>query len=264
MPVQKVADAFDQISPVYDATREPLSPATVDSIAAQLKARGIRTILEVGVGTGRIAHPLTERGFEVTGVDASRRMLSVARSKGLMRLIQGDALRLPFGDRAFDTTLFVHVLHLLDDAPAAMDEGVRVSRLGVTGLVHPGRPDRPDSLEGTDRDPRRIVYRYLAEAGYPVPDRGGGPRTRERALLARLPPDQLVVVNDQEVTEPLAKRIDMLERRGSRHTLSVPPEVLRKAAAAARAEIGDRTITYRRVEALATWSKGPYRTTGPA
>jgi ubiquinone/menaquinone biosynthesis C-methylase UbiE len=264
VPIQEVADAFDQISLVYDATRDPLSPATVDSMAAQLKARGIRTILEVGVGTGRIAQPLAQRGFEVTGVDASRRMLAVARSKGLVRLVQGDALRLPFGDRAFDTTLFVHVLHLLDDAPSALDEGVRVGRLGATGLVHPAWPDHPDPVEGTDRDPRRIVYRYLAREGYPVPDRGGGPRTRERALLARLPPDSLVVVSDREVTEPLARRIDMLERRGSRHTLSVPPDVLQRAAAAARAEVGDRTMTYRRVEALANWSKGPYRTAGPA
>lgn len=259
----EVAAAFDQISVVYDETRDPLSPKTVEGIAAELRQRAIRSILEVGVGTGRVALPLAEQGFEVTGVDASRRMLAVGRSKGLSRLVRGDAYRLPFGDRTFDTVLFVHVLHLLENAPVAMDEGIRVGRSGVTALVHPARPDRPDPLEGSDRDPREIVYRYLAQEGYPLPPHHGGPRTRERALLRQWPPDQLVVVNDQEVTEPLAKRIHMLERRGSRHTLTVPPDVLRRAAAAARAEIGDQTLTYRRVEALATWSNGPYRVPQP-
>jgi transglutaminase-like putative cysteine protease len=86
---------------------------------------------------------------------------------------------------------------------------------------------------------------------------------RERRLLAELPPDDLIVLSDQEVTERLSKRLDMLERRGSRHTLSIPPAVLHRAAEAARAEIGDRTVTYRRIEALATWVRDPDRIEGP-
>ncbi len=38
-------------------------------------------VLEIGVGTGRIAIPAAERGVEVVGIDASREMLAVAEQK---------------------------------------------------------------------------------------------------------------------------------------------------------------------------------------
>ncbi len=264
MTVYEAVAAFDQISPVYDATREPLDAATLDAIADRLRERGVRSILEVGVGTGRIAGPLSERGFDVTGIDASRAMLGVARAKGLPRLVQGDAYRLPFPDRAFDTAIFVHVLHLLDLAPAALAEAERVGRFGAVALVHPPRTGPRETGPGMPNDARRVIFRYLAREGYPIREdaRSGGPPTRERRLLEQIPPNELVIVSDREVTEPLAKRLEMFERRASRQTLRVPPEVMHRAAEAARAEIGDRTVTFRRVEALATW-RSP-RTPGAA
>jgi SAM-dependent methyltransferase len=53
-------------------------PGEVDFLAAL--ARGGRT-LELGVGSGRVAIPLAERGVEVVGVDASERMLALVREK---------------------------------------------------------------------------------------------------------------------------------------------------------------------------------------
>lgn len=258
MPTRAVAQAFDQISPVYDSTRDQLDAGTLETIATRLREKGVRSILEVGVGTGRVALPLVRRGFEVTGIDVSSGMLAVARSKGLSRLVRGSAYRLPFRDREFDTALFVHVLHLLDDVPTALNESSRVARLGAMGLVHPETPHSPEPAEGADQTPRRIFFEQLAKEGYPPRGRGGGPRAKERELLRDLPPESLEVVSDREVTEPLARRLDMFEHRASRHTLDIPPDVLRRAAAAARAALGDRTVTYRRVEALATWSRAPY------
>ncbi len=261
--LKEVVGAFDQISGVYDATRDPLDALTINALAERLRAGGISRILEVGVGTGRIAVPLTARGFEMTGVDASRRMLAIARGKRLPRLVRGNAYRLPFADGTFDGALFVHVLHLLERAPAALTEAIRVGRGGALALVHPPGDRRRSGPEGGGHDPRRLVYRYLAQEGFPVPERDGGPRTRERTLLTELPPDELVVLSDQEVTEPLQRRLDMIERRASRHTLNVPPDVLRRAVVHARGEIGDRTITYRRVEALATWRRVPSSPSSP-
>ncbi len=258
MATKEVAQQFDQISAVYDETRDPLDPDTLDAIAERFPRSGIGRLLEVGVGTGRISRPLLDRGFDMTGVDASVGMLAVARRKGLPRLVRGSAYRLPFRDRTFDATLFVHVLHLLERVPDALNQGVRVSTHGVMALVHPGRP-KEEGAEAGRKDPRRLLAEYLEQEGYPARGGTGGPRVRERKLLEQFPPDELVVVADREVTEPLARRLNMLERRGSRHTLDIPPEVLRRAAEAVRAEVGDQTVTYRRVEAIATWSGGPYR-----
>ena len=250
--VGEVPKAFDSIAPAYDATRDPLEGPTIEAMARLLRDGAVRTILEVGVGTGRIAVPLTAFGFEVTGVDASRGMLAQARTKNLRRLVRGSAYRLPFPDGAFDAALMVHVLHLLDQPLTALAEATRAGRTGAWALVHPptGGPRRSQS----ENEPRRMVYRILAEQGYPVPPRGSGPPEKERAVLRQYPPDQLTVVSDREVTEPLAKRLDMIALGASRHTLHVPKDVLRKAVDTARAQVGERTYKYRRIEALARWS----------
>jgi SAM-dependent methyltransferase len=257
MPGKDVPKAFDEISAVYDETREPLEASTLDRVTQELRARGIGSLVEVGVGTGRVALPLIQRGLEVTGLDASAGMLAWARGKRIDRLVRGSAYALPFAERAFDAALFVHVLHLLEDPAAALREACRVTRHGALAIVRPPTDGRSERFEGSPFDPRRMVYDLLAKEGYPVPARRGGPRAREARLLRSLPPDRLEVMGDREVTEPLARRLDMLARRGSRHVLHIPADVLKRATDEARARLGDRTVTYRRVEALATWTHVP-------
>ena len=56
--------------------------ACVDAIVALSGGRnGGGNILELGVGTGRLAIPLTELGMRVTGVDSSAAMLERLRTK---------------------------------------------------------------------------------------------------------------------------------------------------------------------------------------
>lgn len=107
----------------YDATRAIPGggeAAVPGLLAVRLRALGVRRLLEVGVGTGRFAVPLAERGIRVAGLDRSPEMLAVLRGKpGGARLpvVRADATALPFR-RAFDAVLFSHFLHLLDDRPA--------------------------------------------------------------------------------------------------------------------------------------------------
>lgn len=63
-------------------------------------------MLELGVGTGRLAIPLAERGLQVWGVDASAAMLDRLAAKpggALVTGVQGDlaSMRLPAGAPAF-------------------------------------------------------------------------------------------------------------------------------------------------------------------
>ena len=252
MPTRDVAAQFDQISAVYDETRDPLDPDTVDRLSDALRASGVRSILEVGVGTGRVARPLLDRGFEVTGLDASAGMMERARAKGVDRLVRGSGYRLPFEDGAFDATLFVHVLHVLDDPGAAIREATRVGRRGAFALVHPRSEEAADGGR-REEEPRRIVRQILEEQGFPMTPRSS-PWVKERDLLTQLPPDSLRVVREADVTETLRSRLDRLARRGQRRLLAVPPEVLARAIAIARDRVGERTVTYHRVEALAEWS----------
>jgi SAM-dependent methyltransferase len=61
-------------------------------------------VLELGVGTGRLAIPLAERGLAVTGVDASATMLEHLAAKpggGQVAAVLGDMADPPVGDAAF-------------------------------------------------------------------------------------------------------------------------------------------------------------------
>jgi ubiquinone/menaquinone biosynthesis C-methylase UbiE len=251
MPTREVAAEFDQISLVYDETRDPLDGSTIDGLAAELRQAGAISLLEVGVGTGRVAKPLLDRGVTLLGIDASKGMLAKAREKGLTRLVRGSGYHLPFRDDAFDATLFVHVLHLLDDPEAAVHEAVRVSRVGAYALVHP-RTLGAETPTRREDEPRNLIRQILVEQGYPIAPRSS-PWTKERDFLTRFPPDSVHVVSEKDVTESLSSRLDRLAKRGHRNLLKIPPEALRHAIEVARERVGDRTVTYHRVEALATW-----------
>ena len=262
MPTKEVAAQFDQISPVYDETRDPLDPATMEGLVGAFRSAGVATVLEVGVGTGRIARPLLDEGLRLTGIDASWGMLGQSRRKGIERLVRGSAYHLPFEDRAFDAVLFVHVLHLLEDAPAALREAARASRVAAFALVHPRSRRAPDD-GGREDTPRRILRDVLVQQGFEMPARSG-PAGQERALLERAPPDRLDVLSDREVTVPLQSAVDRLAKRGHRYLLHVPPEALARAIEITRERVGDRTVTYRTVEALARWDAGRTLADAPA
>ncbi|MGA8710747.1 MAG: class I SAM-dependent methyltransferase [Thermoplasmata archaeon] len=251
MASAKVSRDFDTLASVYDETRRPLDPSTIQNLHGFLREHRWNELLEIGVGTGRVARPLVELGVRVVGVDASRGMLARAAAKHLPYLVRGTAYRLPFTEGSFDAALFVHVLHILDPPERGLREAARVSRGGVLAVLDLSPPNGPPE-HSVDEEPRRIIREILAEAGYPDLVREG-PRAKEREILRAHPPKELRVLSDRDVTEPLSKRIDVVEKRGYRRLLRVPPDVLSKAVAAARERVGSRTVTYRRTEAVAWW-----------
>ncbi len=71
----------DKIADIYDQHVEEMGvddPATVATLA---EYAGGGRVLELGVGTGRVAIPLAHRGIEVHGVDVSQAMLDRLKAK---------------------------------------------------------------------------------------------------------------------------------------------------------------------------------------
>lgn len=84
-----IADVYDEWYPMDDEAE-----AAVEFLA-EMSAGG--PVLELGVGTGKLAIPLAERGLEVHGVDASPAMIERLRAKP-----GGDRVAAFVGDMAND------------------------------------------------------------------------------------------------------------------------------------------------------------------
>jgi ubiquinone/menaquinone biosynthesis C-methylase UbiE len=133
--------SFDHAAEFYDETRG--FPSGQETKIAQLIAEtgGLdmaSRVLEIGVGTGRIALPLAQRVGLVTGVDISSAMMQRLRSKpGGSRVltVQASADALPFPAGEFDCAVAVHVFHLIPTWQQVIAELIRALRPGAR-LVH--------------------------------------------------------------------------------------------------------------------------------
>jgi SAM-dependent methyltransferase len=103
-----IADIYDQMHSVWEPT------PTVNTVAEL--ARG-GDVLELGVGTGRVALPLARTGLRVVGVDISTGMLDRLRDKdpdGIVEAVHGDFTDLPV-DGTFQVVFVVNSLLQLAD-----------------------------------------------------------------------------------------------------------------------------------------------------
>jgi ubiquinone/menaquinone biosynthesis C-methylase UbiE len=132
---------FDRAVEYYDATRG--FPAGEERpIAAMIAQVGCFSassrVLEIGVGTGRIALPLSPLTGGYYGIDISRPMMQRLKAKQngeAVYVTEGDATRLPFPDSRFDSAVVVHVFHLIPGWRDALKELARVLRSGAP-LIH--------------------------------------------------------------------------------------------------------------------------------
>lgn len=191
---------FDRAAAVYDATRgyspdvaEQIGAAIIEAASAQSETR----FLEVGVGTGRIAWPIAQRGYDYTGVDISEKMQDQLRAKVQLlqqeaagasapalrlQLVTADMTALPFPNASFDVVVAVHVFHLVSAWKQALDEVLRVLKPGGFFLhcwdEYTGKDEHPlqerwaecvrevGGEVGTLGAPRRSSVRnYLSECG---------------------------------------------------------------------------------------------------
>lgn len=148
--------SFDRVSDIYDATRglpPEVSAQVTEYILNLVSATPETKFLEVGIGTGRIALPIVQRGFDYTGADISDNMLNELRRKleganHRLTLLNADATNLPFEDDSFDVVLTVHVLHLIPNWKQALAEIRRVLKPNGLYLYSHGRINlQPDDTD---------------------------------------------------------------------------------------------------------------------
>jgi SAM-dependent methyltransferase len=86
--IAAVSSPYDSIAELYD----PWSASVVEDVAFYLEEarRSGGPVLELGVGTGRIAVPIAAEGIRVIGVDSSRGMLEVCARRAALAGVELD------------------------------------------------------------------------------------------------------------------------------------------------------------------------------
>lgn len=193
----QVSRMFGRIAPYYDFLNHLLS-AGVDTVwrkqaIRQLQGRPVRTLLDVATGTADLALEASRqlKPERIVGIDISREMLDIGRSKvsrrgleGLIELIEGDSENLPFADNTFDAVTVAFGVRNYEDLEKGLAEMRRVlkggGRLVVLEFSRPrGFPFRqlfnfyfanilPLIGRLTSKDPK--AYRYLYESVQAFPD----------------------------------------------------------------------------------------------
>ncbi len=130
---------YTDISKKYDKYRS----YSENEIKKIIRFAGIREgarILDLGCGTGNVSSQILELiKADIVGVDISRPMLEVAKSKSL-EVVCADAcgFHLPFRDSCFDTVIGTYVIHHFGNIPSAFSECHRILRHGALVLLTSG------------------------------------------------------------------------------------------------------------------------------
>jgi SAM-dependent methyltransferase len=122
--------SYDAIAELYD----PWSASVVEDVAFYLEEarRSGGPVLELGVGTGRIAIPIAADGIRVIGVDSSRAMLEICARRAALAGVDldlrvGDLREPPVTERVpLVICPFRSLLHMQTDE----------DRLGALGAAH--------------------------------------------------------------------------------------------------------------------------------
>jgi ubiquinone/menaquinone biosynthesis C-methylase UbiE len=132
------SDSFRRQGADWDEMRALGLPATEveQALLTLLPGDRLGRVLDIGTGTGRLLELVAPRAASALGIDASRAMLALARTRlataGLAHcgVRQADMYRLPLADASYDVAVLQMVLHYAEDPGAAIREAARVLRPG--------------------------------------------------------------------------------------------------------------------------------------
>ena len=129
----------------YNAGRS-LSPEMIArwmELVASHSSAVVRTILDIGCGTGRFAGPLAAHfSAAVVGVDPSAKMLARARRDPSVHFVQGEGEHIPLRDRGVDLVFTSMAYHHFTEPRVVATECRRVLQPGGSVFVRTGVRER--------------------------------------------------------------------------------------------------------------------------
>ncbi len=152
------AARWDEIRKLY------VDDAEVEAALRRVVPEGeVGELLDIGTGTGRVIEVFADRYKRAVGVDRSREMLSVARTRldrqGMRnwQVRQADMYALPLHSNAFDTVTVHMVLHYAEQPRAVIAEAARVLRPGGRLVLVDFAPHQSEALR-SEHAHRRLGF----------------------------------------------------------------------------------------------------------
>jgi ubiquinone/menaquinone biosynthesis C-methylase UbiE len=127
-------EGYRRWASTYDQSPNPIVALETRCVSKWIENRPGQRLIDVGCGTGRWI-----KATGGIGVDLSEEMLAHAQAPG--RIVQADALRLPFASGIADVVLCSLTLGYLFPARAAVNEMRRVTRPGGVVIVTDVHPE---------------------------------------------------------------------------------------------------------------------------
>jgi ubiquinone/menaquinone biosynthesis C-methylase UbiE len=239
----EAGEYFDERAERYDRAYDTSSGYALRSrmdVALRLLGSGPGEILDVGMGPGRLLAELAQRGWTVSGIDASSEMVAVARDRlpdSAARLAQGTIESLPFADSSFDAVVATGVLEYAE-VGRALPELARILRPGGLAVVSYPNPGNLYGLWKTRawyplvRAARRIARK--PPLTFPQGSRGSRAvtpeRFRARLAAAGLRPEQVEHTSYLVVPAPVDELLPRLTEAFGRRLEGSGPTLSRRLA----------------------------------
>lgn len=224
---------FDRAVDYYDQTRALPDKLHRDLINSFLASSGITPdarVLEVGIGTGRIAMSVAEHVRRLFGIDLSLEMMTVLQNKlretpRPIALAQANALSLPFAENTFDVVYAVHVYHLVHNWRDALEDARRVLKTGGRFIVNFHKRD--------ESSPNMVLRKHMRELAQEqgVDTRRPGAQSEQEILDEILRWDhapRTVHAMETQDNEVPAAILEELDRQIFSETWMIPREVMDK------------------------------------
>jgi ubiquinone/menaquinone biosynthesis C-methylase UbiE len=136
-PEQIQKEYYERTATVYDDMHMPSETgehyAALEFINLLCDRFNLKTLLDVGAGTGRGVRFLQDRRRDVRGVEPVKALIEQAQNRGVPKglIVEGTGYSLPFEDDSFDAVLECGILHHVAEPSRVVNEMMRVAKRAV-------------------------------------------------------------------------------------------------------------------------------------
>lgn len=138
---------YNELAPYYDMIVNKNTKKEVKFLDNIISDKEVSKVLDLACGNGRHSNKLQQKGYEVIGIDLSKKMLKQALKKDGSGFLKGNIKRLPLKTNAFDCAILLwSTINLFPkkDVESILSEANRCLKEEAY-FVLDAKPPQPDS-----------------------------------------------------------------------------------------------------------------------